>query len=56
MSRSAAAYADDGHVCKVSSISRSTLKASLKHASKVDLGMEHTSHKCKVLVPGLSQD
>ena len=28
----------------------------LKHAFKVDLCMELTLHKCKVLIPGLSQD
>ena len=29
--------------------------SALKHAFKVDLGMELTLHKCKILIPGLSQ-
>jgi DNA-binding transcriptional LysR family regulator len=51
----AAAYADDGFVYdKLLTVLRTL--AALKHAFKEDLGMELTLPKCKVLIPGLSQE
>ena len=51
----AAAYADDGVVYdKLLTVLRTL--AALKHAFKEDLGMELTLPKCKVLIPGLSQE
>ena len=51
----AAAYADDGFM-HADLLTVLRLLSALQHAFKVDLGMELTLHKCKVLIPGLSQD
>ena len=51
----AAAFADDGFVRdRLLTVLR--ILAALKHAFKEDLGMELTLPKCKVLIPGLSQE
>ena len=51
----AAAYADDGFV-RDTLLTVLRILAALKHAFKEDLGMELTLPKCKVLIPGLSQE
>ena len=51
----AAAYADDGFV-RDTLLTVLRILAALKHAFKEDLGMELTLPKCKVLLPGLSQE
>ena len=51
----AAAYADDGFVHDTL-VTVLRILAALKHAFKEDLDMELTLPKCKVLIPGLSQE
>ena len=51
----AAAFADDGFV-RDTLLTVLRILAALKHAFKEDLGMELTLPKCKVLIPGLSQE